>query len=330
MAKSIYLFIILFFSWNLFGSLSPAISRFGLPVILVVVLVQWVVWKIWRPDALAERWSLMIFTGTLAGAFLAGAIVEVTAKSHWGYAAYEGTEEDPEPVGDPIRIPGPDRKMVVGWTFVSIFCCVVGYFSFLEKNVPIIPKLSVEAFKRYRKMAKLGIAEAQAALGDCYRFGHGVSEDKKEATRWYRIAIKNGHRAALAQLEDCLDNMGKSESGMRSHTVNHAERDVSSQYAMSRLYRLGDFVPKDIVLAYMWFNIAERGADSSPKARDQLAKDLTPQQIASIKAQGAEMAAEMTPEQIAEAQKLSREWKARHERRKVRPGPSVNKTASSL
>ena len=50
-------------------------------------------------------------------------------------------------------------------------------------------------------------------------------------------------------------------------------------------------MPKDLVISYMWRNLAAaQGDDKSKAARDALEKD-------------------MTPAQIAEAQKLSREWK---------------------
>lgn len=43
--------------------------------------------------------------------------------------------------------------------------------------------------------------DAQALLGYAYRFGLGVEENKKKATRWYRQAARNGHSGAQRSLE---------------------------------------------------------------------------------------------------------------------------------
>jgi TPR repeat protein len=59
------------------------------------------------------------------------------------------------------------------------------------------------------------------------------------------------------------------------------------------MYQIGIWrlVPKDIVRAYMWFNLAAaQGLEGAEKYRDEVAQH-------------------MTPAQIAEAQKLAREWK---------------------
>jgi TPR repeat protein len=60
------------------------------------------------------------------------------------------------------------------------------------------------------------------------------------------------------------------------------------------MYEAGIGVPKDYVLAYMWWNLAAArslpGDTVAAEARDKVA-------------------AKMTADQIAEAQKLAREWK---------------------
>jgi len=57
------------------------------------------------------------------------------------------------------------------------------------------------------------------------------------------------------------------------------------------MYRKGQGVPQDYVQAHMWVNLAAtQGREDARKARDILAF-------------------QMTPAQIAEAQRLAREWK---------------------
>ena len=60
------------------------------------------------------------------------------------------------------------------------------------------------------------------------------------------------------------------------------------------MYVIADGVPEDIVLAYMWWNLAAAQGDEGPQSN----KDRAERQ--------------MTSEQIAEAQRLSREWLEAH------------------
>ena len=67
--------------------------------------------------------------------------------------------------------------------------------------------------------------------------------------------------------------------------------NADAQFSLGFMHSRGGGVPKDLVTAYMWINLAAaQGSESEKRARDALEK-------------------QMTPAQIAEAQKLSREWK---------------------
>jgi uncharacterized protein len=69
-----------------------------------------------------------------------------------------------------------------------------------------------------------------------------------------------------------------------------------AQFYLAAMYFKGQGVPQDYVQAYKWLNLAASNYaagskhDKAAKARDTLAT-------------------QMTPAQIAEAQKLAREWK---------------------
>ena len=95
--------------------------------------------------------------------------------------------------------------------------------------------------------------------GSCTGRGRGVTQNYAEAVKWFRFAADQG--------------------------------DASAQYALGLMYGNGRGVPHDYVSAHMWFNLsAARGIQNAVKVRDEVAKH-------------------MTPAQIAEAQKLAREWK---------------------
>jgi hypothetical protein len=56
--------------------------------------------------------------------------------------------------------------------------------------------------------------------------------------------------------------------------------DASAQYKLSDYYAQGIGVPKDMVQAYKWLNLAAVKFPSAASAREQMAKEMTPQQIA--------------------------------------------------
>jgi TPR repeat protein len=136
-----------------------------------------------------------------------------------------------------------------------------------------VPKNPVLAWQWYRRAADSGDVLIQYIVGSSYLYGDenlGVIMDRAEAAKWYRRAAEQGEKSV---------GLGQRELG--------------------RLYEKGWGVPKDDVLAYMWYNLAaakEGGAFSTAAFhRDTLAE-------------------QMTPAQIAEAQRLTREWKPKPER----------------
>jgi TPR repeat protein len=116
------------------------------------------------------------------------------------------------------------------------------------------------ALRLFRPLADQGDAYAQAVLGRLYFYGHGVPQDHAEASKWYRLAADQGHA--------------------------DAQRRLGSMYRFAGWDRGGQYY----VNAHMWFNLAAaQGDQDAAKDRDDVAKL-------------------MTPAQIAEAQKLAREW----------------------
>ena len=71
--------------------------------------------------------------------------------------------------------------------------------------------------------------------------------------------------------------------------------DTGGQSGLAHAYLKGSGVPKDNVYAYMWFHIAAAQGDKTSEIR----RDT--------------VALKMTPDQIAEAQRMAREWMARHQ-----------------
>jgi hypothetical protein len=57
-----------------------------------------------------------------------------------------------------------------------------------------------EAVKWFRKAAEQGNAAAQASMGHLYEEGKEVAKDYKEAEKWFRKAAKQGNAAAQSRL----------------------------------------------------------------------------------------------------------------------------------
>ncbi len=110
-----------------------------------------------------------------------------------------------------------------------------------------------DAIAELMKRAEQGDASAQDNLGSMYYNGRGVSQDYKEALRWYRAAAEQG--------------------------------DASAQYGLGFMYYNGQGVPQDYIQAHMWYNLAASdltGDDRevAVKNRDSLAENMTSEQIA--------------------------------------------------
>jgi uncharacterized protein len=122
-----------------------------------------------------------------------------------------------------------------------------------------VPQDNAAAVNWFRKAAEQGDGGAQVNLGVMYDEGQGVPQEYATAVSWFRKAAEQG--------------------------------DTQTQVSLGFRYLNGQGVPQDYALAHMWFNLAAASGDkTAAEARDMVA-------------------AQMTPAQIAEAQKLAREWK---------------------
>ena len=85
-----------------------------------------------------------------------------------------------------------------------------------------------------------------------YESGNGVTQDYKEAVKWYRLAAAQGY--------------------------THAQSDLGWMYAK------GNGVTQDYVRAYMWFSLAlARGDTFAAKGQQYAATKLAPAQVAQAK-----------------------------------------------
>jgi hypothetical protein len=120
--------------------------------------------------------------------------------------------------------------------------------------------------ERLLERALKGEAEAQFDLGKNYEAGRlGLPKDFVQAEKWYRLAAEQGEPFAQASL--------------------------------GILYGFGKGIPKDVVQAYMWY---ELGASLTASGDRQTIVEMRDN-----------LAMEMTPQQLAEAKQRARNWKPR-------------------
>ena len=165
-----------------------------------------------------------------------------------------------------------------------------------------VPQDYTEAAKWYRKAAEQGHAMAQCFLGIYYDAGRGVPQNYTEAIKWYCKAAEqvnsspDNHMCFKAQynLGLCYA-LGK---GVIANKVVAAtwwrkaaeQGHAEAQYNLGIYYSTGEGVLEDVVEAYKWLLLAgAAGSDQASAARVNLAR-------------------KMTPEQIAEAQRKSKEF----------------------
>jgi TPR repeat protein len=60
----------------------------------------------------------------------------------------------------------------------------------------------IDILAETRRLAEQGDADAQYDLGNAYRYGEGVAQDRPEAMRWYRKAAEQGRAEAQQKLGD--------------------------------------------------------------------------------------------------------------------------------
>jgi len=164
-----------------------------------------------------------------------------------------------------------------------------------------------EALRWYFLAAENGDSAAQNLIGKAYELGrYGLSTRSEEAVRWYKLAFEGylslaekGKAEAQYLLGDmCRKGNGRPQDFAKAihwYTLAAGQGYAWAQYQLGRLYFSVKGVKQDFVQAYKWLNLAAgQGVQEAVTERRKLLKEK-----------------EFTSDQVAEAQKLSREWKAK-------------------
>jgi len=166
--------------------------------------------------------------------------------------------------------PGGKRSPVLIIAIIAVCLFVVAflaapYLSRLETpgsaetaDVPDVSAIKVEAEK--------GVASAQTTLGSLFSKGQGVTQDYKEAARWYRLAADQGYaeaQLALGQLYEVGQGAPRDEAEAARLFRSAADQGhAAAQYSLAILYVTGKGVAADVVEAVKWYRLAAEQGDA--------------------------------------------------------------------
>ena len=133
-----------------------------------------------------------------------------------------------------------------------------------NKNEPYSPELV--------KKAESGDLDAQYRLGRCY-CAEGVTQDYKEAVKWFTKAAEQGYVDAQVNLGECYENgqgVTKDYEEAVKWFTKAAEQNLgcAAQYKLGNCYLNGIGVAKDKKEAVKWFT----KAGISPEAIEAIVK----------------------------------------------------------
>ena len=147
-----------------------------------------------------------------------------------------------------------------------------------------------EAVKWYHRAAEQGHAVAQNNLGVMYANGEGVDQDDAEAAKWYRLAAEQKYATAQNNLGVmCAKGRGVDQDdaeAVKWYRLAAEQGNADAQGNLGAAYHNGKGVAQNYREAYIWHSIAAgNGIQSSAKNRDDDAKLLSAEDLASAQAE---------------------------------------------
>jgi hypothetical protein len=155
------------------------------------------------------------------------------------------------------------------------------------------------ALTELEPLARAGDPTAQTVLGMMYERGHGVERDNSAALSWYRKAAAQNHAEAQYHLGLALRRgLNGKEDVVESARWLRRAAEQGHGLAQARLgtcYEDGVGVPRDLVQAYAWFDVAaHNGTPVAALKREELARRMTPAELAEAERRAAETAERLT------------------------------------
>jgi TPR repeat protein len=166
------------------------------------------------------------------------------------------------------------------------------------------------ALRLFRSVAAQGFPGAKWALGTMYFEGKGVLRDYVAALTWHRQAADQGHPLSQQAMGAIYDR-GLGVNQNHTEAAKWFRRAAEQGYGMAQvnlgaMYSVGEGIPQDYVEAYKWFSIAAAGGGYlDTKSNEPVKSDAAKRRD--------EIARRLTPAQLADAQRLVQKWKPKAE-----------------
>lgn len=140
----------------------------------------------------------------------------------------------------------------------------------------VVPQDHAEAFRWWTKAAAQGEANAQHALGICYRFGRGTFQDITKSAEMLRRAAESGHPQAQNDLGNCYLN---GEGVVRDFDqAKQWWKKAAMQDIPQALFNLG-CIARDHegnkMMAYAYFKLAGTRHPKAPALLQEVAAELS-------------------------------------------------------
>ena len=125
----------------------------------------------------------------------------------------------------------------------------------------------IDSRERYSQSAEQGNAEAQYELGLLYDLGYGVTQDYKEAMKWYRKAAEQGCASAqckIGQMYILGNGIPKDITEADKWLRQSAEQgNADAQSWLGLLYTSGEYTKPDYKEALKWYSKAAEQGDKT-------------------------------------------------------------------
>ena len=179
------------------------------------------------------------------------------------------------------------KNMFVGIMFLLSLSPVVVMADYQEGRDAFDRGEYSSALKEFEILAKQNDPRGQYALAVMYDLGEGVSQNSKEATRYYRLAAEQDFADAQNNLGVAYDQgegVDKDfKEAMKWYLLAAERGNKDAPNNIGVLHMIGFGVPRSFEKAHTWFTIA--GATDSEAIRNKnfVEKKLTPEQLAESK-----------------------------------------------
>lgn len=175
-----------------------------------------------------------------------------------------------------------------------------------QKSAPKKTEYDKLAYPVLQRKADAGDLTAQFELGSRYNYGRDLPKNTREALHWLRQAAEAGHTGAqrllAVKLFEGHDIQVDHEEAFKWALRLADSNDRAGQLMLGNLYANGEGTARDLIRAYMWFDIAAtpvtgKVLEESEKTAMQSALD------ARDKTSGL-----LQPTEEVEAQQLASDW----------------------